>query len=68
MQKPIGTAQIKASLAKKHACYVLITCSRPTANGKLHVDMSYQGDPFLASMMLQNAQNIIAEDTADIES
>lgn len=67
MQKFIGTEKIKASLKKKHACYVLITCNRPTANGKMHVNMSYEGDPYLASMMLENAQSIIAEDTADIE-
>ncbi|MBA3237203.1 MAG: hypothetical protein H0T62_02490 [Parachlamydiaceae bacterium] len=54
---------VKARLAKNHACYVLVTCDGPQENGQMQVEMSYQGDPVLASYLLHGAQNIIDEDT-----
>lgn len=56
---------IKQKLAKKHACYVLITCDEPTENGEMQVQMSYEGDAALASYLLQGAQNIIEEGEED---
>jgi len=53
---------IKKTLGKNHACYVLITCDEPTADGNMQVEMSYQGDANIASYLLQGAQNIIDED------
>lgn len=49
------------SLAKKHVCYVLITCDAPSDDGKMKVEMSYEGDAALASYLLQGAQSIIDE-------
>ena len=46
---------LKEELAKKHACYVLITCDAPS-NGKMQVEMSYEGDATLAAYILQGAQ------------
>ncbi len=54
---------VKDSLAKKHICYVLITCDAPTSNGQMEVKMSYEGDATLASYLLQGAQNFIDEQT-----
>lgn len=56
---------IKACLAKKHACYVLITCDRPQENGQMQVEMSYEGDPILAAYLVQGAQTIIEEDAGE---
>jgi hypothetical protein len=53
---------IKARLAKSHTCYVLLTCDGPEEDGQMQVEMSYEGDPVLASYLLQGAQTIIDDD------
>jgi hypothetical protein len=57
-----GNEAIKNRLAKNHLCYVLLTCDKTTENGQMEVDMSYEGDPLLASYLLNGAQAIIDED------
>ncbi len=52
---------VKKELSKNHACYVLITCEKPSEDGNMHVEMTYEGDASLASYLLQGAQNIIDE-------
>lgn len=54
--------RIKKTLAKNHACYVLITCNQPSLDGDMEVKMSYEGDAALASYLIQGAQVIIDED------
>lgn len=44
---------------KKHAAYILITCAEPNFEGKMQVELTYEGDPTLASYLLENAQQII---------
>ncbi|HSX11930.1 MAG TPA: hypothetical protein VLF61_00370 [Rhabdochlamydiaceae bacterium] len=44
---------------KKATCYVLITCGEPNAEGKMDVEMTYEGEPVLAAYLLENAQLII---------
>ncbi len=46
-------------LAKDHACYVLLTCDEADENGKLNVDLAYEGDPVLAAYLLEGAQSFI---------
>lgn len=46
----------KDKLAKKPACYVLITCDPPSCDGKMNVKMSYEGDATLAAYILHGAQ------------
>lgn len=53
--------RIQKTLAKNHACYVLITCDEPTEDGDMQVNMSYAGDAVFASYLLQGAQSIIDE-------
>ncbi len=43
-------------LGEKNACYVLITCSEPSEDGKIEVEMTYEGDATLAEYLLQSAQ------------
>lgn len=59
---------IEAILEKsKHSCYVLITCDEPKdVDGEMHVEMSYKGDPTLATYLLEGAQTYI-EDQEDEE-
>ncbi|NGX61466.1 MAG: hypothetical protein K940chlam9_00952 [Chlamydiae bacterium] len=40
-------------------CYIVISCGKPAADGKMQVEMSYEGDPTLASYLLENAQGFI---------
>ncbi len=47
------------SLAEKNACYVLITCGEPTADGKMEVEMTYEGDESLAAYLIESAQGLI---------
>lgn len=52
---------IKQQLAKQHACYVLITCNKPATDGKMQVEMTYEGDALLASYLIHGAQSLIDE-------
>ncbi len=53
-----GLEKIKKSLSEKHACYVLITCSQPSDEGKMDVEMNYEGDETLAAFLLENASQV----------
>lgn len=53
--------RIKEFLAERHACYILITCDTPSIDGHMHVEMTYEGDPALASYLLQGAQGMMDE-------
>jgi len=56
---------ITSKLAKKHACYVLITCDDPSEGGEMQVKMTYEGDRTLASYLLQGAQSFMDEQELD---
>ena len=49
------------TLAQNNACYVLITCGEPTEDGKMQVEMTYEGDVSLAAFLIESAQDIIDE-------
>ena len=63
-QKPCKNAkeyslkEIQKSLSENNACYVLITCGAPSDDGKMDVEMSYDGDEVLASYLVDNAQQV----------
>jgi hypothetical protein len=46
-------------LAKKHSCYILITCDEAAEDGNMEVNMTYEGDPILAACMLEGAQSLL---------
>lgn len=52
---------IRAKLASKHACFVLVTCDPPSKDGNMNVQLSFEGDPALASLMVQGAQSYLEE-------
>lgn len=56
---------LKDELAKKHACYVLITCDPLSCDGKMEVKMSYEGDATLAAYILHGAQLHIDDQDVD---
>lgn len=53
---------LKKVLAKNHACYILITCAKPTADGNMQVEMSYEGDACLAAYLIETAQGALDDD------
>lgn len=58
---------LKEELAKKHACYVLITCDEPSSDGQMQVKMSYEGDATLAAYMLHGAQLHFEEEAIEAD-
>lgn len=58
-QRKIQPLVRKMRRSKKNACYVLITCGEPTEDGRMHVEMTYEGDTLLAAYLLENAQSIL---------
>jgi hypothetical protein len=50
--------EIKKALGDKCACYVLITCSEPNADGKMEVELNYDGDESLAAFLVENASQV----------
>jgi hypothetical protein len=46
----------------QHACRILITCTEPTGDGKMDVEMTYEGDPTLASYLLERAQAYVEQE------
>ncbi len=66
--KSYSLDEIKQTLADNHACYVLITCGSPSNDGKMNVEMSYEGDEVLASYLVDNAQQIFDEHSKESKS
>lgn len=54
--KPKEVKKINRTLPQKNACYVLITCSEPSEDGKMEVEMTYEGDAVLAAYLVESAQ------------
>ena len=48
-----------AARSKNGACYILITCGEPSEDGKMQVEMTYEGDALLAAYLLESAQGMI---------
>jgi len=60
-----GTWGVKKKIQKKDkdkACSIFISCGQPSEDGKLSVEMTYEGDPILASYLLKSAQGFIEQD------
>lgn len=51
-------SKVKKELSGRYACYVLITCTDPSGDGKMDVEMDYEGDEVLASFLLENAGQV----------
>ena len=61
-RKEAGLQNKIVNLKEDQACYILITCGKPAADGKMSVEMTYEGDPTLASYLLENAQGFMDQD------
>ncbi len=49
----------KEEKSDKEICYVLIKCKAPNEKGDMQVEMTYEGDPILASYLIETAQGMI---------
>ena len=49
---------IKKHLQKNNACYVLITCTDPSIDGKMQVELNYSGDENLAAYLVDGARSM----------
>lgn len=54
---------LKKSLGKKCACYVLISCQEPAVDGSMQVELHYEGDDALASYLLDSAQKFFIKES-----
>ncbi len=59
----LSSQDLRNALAEKNACYVLITCGEPTEDGKMEVEMTFEGDASLAAYLLESAQGLIESQT-----
>lgn len=50
---------IHTALSRENACYVLITCGLPAEDGKMQVEMVYEGDASLAAYLIESAQGLL---------
>lgn len=50
------------------ACYVLISCTTPDANGNMEVNMKFEGDETLAAFLVQNASQVFEDQRNERES
>ncbi|MCB1180597.1 MAG: hypothetical protein KDK55_01060 [Chlamydiia bacterium] len=47
---------------QEHACKITISCSPPNAEGKMEVEMTYDGDSSLAAFLLESARDYFDSD------
>ena len=59
--------RIRKLLEKDFEGYVLVTCRPAESDGKMQVEMSYDGDPVLAAYLMEGAQEYLDEEDADSE-
>jgi hydroxymethylpyrimidine/phosphomethylpyrimidine kinase len=51
--------EVHHALSQENACYVLITCGQPSEDGKMQVEMIYEGDVSLAAYLIESAQGLL---------
>lgn len=69
MIKPLSLErEIKKAYDRKCACYVLITCTEPSADGKMDVEMNFEGDESLAAFLVENASQVFDHQISRRES
>lgn len=57
---------IKRKKQGKTICYVLLTCSEPSEEGSMEVEMKYEGERWLAAYLIKSAQGVLEEEDNEI--
>jgi hypothetical protein len=60
-KKKAALARLQKDLGEGCACFVLITCTEPTADGKMQVELDFEGDEDLASFLIESATRVFEE-------
>lgn len=68
VSKDYSLDKIKKVLGENNICYVLITCGSPSSDGKMEVEMSYDGDEVLAAYLVDNAQQVFDDRSKTMKS
>lgn len=58
-KKKLSKQDLRQLLAERNACFVLITCGEPTTEGKMEVELTYEGDDSLAAYLIESAHGLI---------
>ena len=53
-------SKLKEALAREDLSFVLITCSKPSKEGKMDVEMDYEGDRDLIAFLMKSAESHFA--------
>lgn len=53
--------KLKEQLGSGFSCCVLITCTKPEKNGKMEVEMNFEGEESLAAFLVENAAQVFEE-------
>ncbi len=67
-KKEVALAKLKKELGKGYACFVLITCTEPAPDGKMEVELDFEGDETLASFLIDNAAQVFEGRNTERES
>jgi hypothetical protein len=55
------SSKLKKFLSDNNECYVLITCKKPSSEGKMEVEMTYEGNACLAAYLIESAHGLMDE-------
>ena len=53
--------KIKRAFVRKKVCYVLISCEAPNHRGEMEVEMTFDGDQYLAGYLIESARQMFEE-------
>lgn len=59
--------QVKNMMTDDHLSYVLVTCRKSNSKDQLEVQMTFDGDPVLASYLVKGAQDQFEQDFLEQE-
>lgn len=66
IRRLLGKNAVKAPLTnEKVACYVLITCKEPAADGDMQVEMTCEGDESLIDYLISNIQDFFKSEQSN---
>ena len=52
-----NVSKLKEALSSEELSFVLITCTKPSKEGKMNVEMDYEGDRDLIAYLMKSAEN-----------
>jgi hypothetical protein len=68
IENEILLGKIKDAIGNRCACFVLISCSEPSHEGRMEVQMHFEGDETLAAFLVENAGQVFDEQISQRES